>query len=67
MPGTFFTLRQMHLHADELDTRKSVIDEAKMLIQEFPTVHVASFEGSDTSTRIRASGSEPLSCHQDHD
>jgi hypothetical protein len=57
----------MHLHAHELDTRKSVIDEAKMLIQEFPTVHVASFEGSDTSTRLRASGSEPLSCHQDHD
>jgi hypothetical protein len=27
MPGTLITLGQMHLHPNELDTRKSVIDE----------------------------------------
>jgi hypothetical protein len=48
MAPTTLTLAQMHLHANELDTRKGVIDERKMLFQEFPTVHVSSFEGSDT-------------------
>jgi len=38
----------MHLHANQLDTWKGVVYERKMLIVEFPTVHFASFEGSDT-------------------
>jgi hypothetical protein len=65
MPGTFLTFGQVHLHANELDTGKGVIDERQMLIVKIPTVHVASFEGSDTSTRLTGAGSEPLSCHRD--
>jgi hypothetical protein len=49
----------MHLHADELDARQRVIYELKVLIPEFPTVHVSSIEGSDTSTHITGTGSEP--------
>ena len=40
MPGTLITLGEMHLHADKLDTGQRVVDERKMLVLEFPTVHV---------------------------
>lgn len=66
MPRALFALCQMHLHANKLHTWKCVVNEWKVLIAEFPTVHVAGFEGSDTSTLLGASGSEPLSCHGDH-
>src|SRR5215217_1634616 len=66
MPGTFLTLVQMNLHANELDTGQGVIDERKMLFPEIATVHIPSFEGSDTSTHHNESGSEPLSCHLLH-
>ena len=48
LPGALFTFSYMHLHADELYARQSVIYELKVFFPEFPTVHVSSFEGSDT-------------------
>ena len=51
------TFCEMHLHADELYAGKRVINEIKVLIAKFPTVHFLRFEGSDTCTRMSGTGS----------
>ena len=50
----------MHLHADKLDARQRIIDKCEMFFPEFPTIHVASFKGSVSSTRIWGTGSRTL-------
>lgn len=46
MPGALLAFSDMHLHADELDTRESIVYEGTMIFAEFPTVHLRGFEGS---------------------
>lgn len=65
MPRTLFTLCEVHLHANELDTRESVIYECKMLVAEVPTVHDPGFEGSKYQyPRNGRWFPNPLTCHQ---